>query len=162
MRVLLVGGAGYVGGLVLPVLRERHEVRVLDQRAEGIDHVTGDATDYATVRRGGRAACAEWDMSVNMLRLAYPTPDDAWPAWAKAEPPVRRRADDGTPIDATAGTDVARAILAALDHRDGCQAFIITGDRTAGLWSVEKARRGVGRGPPFPRAEQAETSHARP
>ncbi len=245
MRVLLVGGAGYVGGLVLPTLTQRHVVRVLDRRAPAhdVDHVAGDATDYATARRaadgtdavvhcamGGqdwdtprgardafdvsvlsvhqtlraahdagvrhavyvsslsvyrnlharriteadppdatdvygltkrlgeevcRAACAEWGMSVNMLRLAYPTPDEVWPAWAKAEPPVRRLADDGTPIDATAGTDVALAILAALDHRDGCEAFTITGDRTAGLWSVDRAQQVLGWTPSFPRPDQS-------
>src|SRR5947207_9690965 len=227
MRVLFVGGAGYLGRLVVPVLAQRHEIRILDRRAQE-GGVTGDATDYGTVRRavdgtdavvhcamggmdwntpGGardafdvsvlsvhqtlraahdagvrhavyvsslsvyrnlfarhiteadppdatdvygltkrlgeevcRAACAEWGMSVNMLRLAFPTPDHLWPAWPRAQQPRRRRADDGTPIDATAATDVARAILAALDHRDGCQAFIITGDRPAALWSVGKAR----------------------
>src|SRR2546429_9894075 len=72
MRVLLVGGAGYVGGLVLPVLRERHEVRVLDQRAEGIDHVTGDATDYATVRRAGGGTDAGGDCA--MGGMGWETP----------------------------------------------------------------------------------------
>ena len=137
----------------LSVYRDLHARRITEADPT-------DATDvYGLTKRLGeevcRAACAEWGMSVNMLRLAYPTPDDAWPVWAKAEPPVRRRADDGTPIDATAGTDVARAILAALDHRDGCQAFIITGDRTAGLWSVEKARRVLGWAPSFPRPDQS-------
>ena len=51
---------------------------------------------------------------------------------------------DGTPIHATAGTDVARAVLAALDHRDGFEVFHISGDDSARLWSTEKARSVLG------------------
>jgi nucleoside-diphosphate-sugar epimerase len=235
MRVLVVGGAGYVAGLVLPALTAAHAVRVLDRRPPprgGFDHVVGDATDHATVRRaaegtdavvhcamGGtdwdspegardafdvnvlsvhvtlraahdagvphavhvsslsvyrdfdarrltedmtpdavdvygltkrlgeevcRAAVAQWGMSVTILRLAFPTPDDMWPAWGATGEPVRRYTRDGRLIHATAGSDLARAVLAALRYRDGCAAFTITGDRSAGLWSTEKARRLLG------------------
>jgi nucleoside-diphosphate-sugar epimerase len=51
MRVLYVGGSGYVGGLVVPLLRERFAVRVFDLRppdGEG-EYVRGDATDHTAV-----------------------------------------------------------------------------------------------------------------
>lgn len=52
MRVLVVGGSGYVAGLVLPMLSQRHEIRVLDRRppSADVEHVTGSATDYASLR----------------------------------------------------------------------------------------------------------------
>src|SRR5205823_3134106 len=58
MRVLVVGGSGYVGGLVLPLLAKRHAVRVLDLRPppdavdyDAVDYLEGSATDYPTLRR---------------------------------------------------------------------------------------------------------------
>lgn len=241
MRVLMVGGSGYVAGLVLPLLRERHEIHTLDLRpppgteaavsagghvlasatdhaalrtaAEGMDavvhcamgrhdprtpdgvsdafdvnvksvhltlsaahdagvphavHVSSmsvygdlenrtldesvppDATDvYGLTKRMGELACAaavaEWGLSVSVLRLAYPTPDDAWPAWVvPPAAPVPRHTADGTPIQATAGSDLARALLAALEHRDGLQFFTISGDTSARIWSTAKARRALG------------------
>lgn len=50
MRILIVGGSGYVGSLMLPGLAARHEVVVLDPQppvapAEGCDHVVGSALD---------------------------------------------------------------------------------------------------------------------
>jgi nucleoside-diphosphate-sugar epimerase len=236
MRVLMVGGSGYVAGLVLPLLRERHEIHTLDLRpppapagghvlasatdhaalraaAEGMDavvhcamgrhdprtpdgvsdafdvnaksvhltlsaahdagvphavHVSSmsvyrdledrtldesvppDATDvYGLTKRMGELVCAaavaEWGLSVNVLRLAYPTPDDAWPAWVvPPAAPVPRHTAAGTPIQATAGSDLARALLAALEHRDGLQFFTISGDTSAGIWSTAKAGRVLG------------------
>jgi nucleoside-diphosphate-sugar epimerase len=240
MRVLVVGGSGYVGGLVLPLLAKRHAVRVLDLRPppDGTDYVAGSATDYPTVRRATegvdavvhcamppeeeartpagaaaafdvnvksvhltllathdagvphavhisslsvyrdvttrrldetvppdatdvygltkrlseqvcRAATVEWGLSVNVLRLAWPTPDELWPAWGKRERPRRLRARDGTPIEATAASDLAAAVLAALDHRDGYQVFTISGDRSTGLWSTGRAREVLGWAPRF-------------
>jgi nucleoside-diphosphate-sugar epimerase len=241
MRVLVVGGSGYVAGLVLPQLAGRHAVRVLDRRPapDGVEYVAGDATDYAALRRavggmdavvhcamggkarnaGGtateafdvnvksvhlallaahhagvphavhisslsvyhdvtarhlegteppdatdlygltkrlgeevcRAAATEWGLSVNVLRLAWPTPDDVWPAWGRNRRPERRYASDGSLIEATAATDLAAALLAALDHRDGYQLFTISGDRSARLWSTAKAQRVLGWAPTFGR-----------
>ena len=74
-----------------------------------------------------------------------------WPAWAPDGQPVRRRAAGGSPIDATAASDLSSAVLAALAHRDGCQIFTISGDRSAGLWSTAKAGEVLGWGPTFPR-----------
>src|SRR5215510_6688059 len=53
MRVLVVGGAGYVAGLVMPVLTGRHAVRVLDPNLPYADdeHIVGNATDYGDLRR---------------------------------------------------------------------------------------------------------------
>ncbi|GAA3519268.1 NAD-dependent epimerase/dehydratase family protein [Actinocatenispora rupis] len=47
MRLLVIGGAGYVGRLVLPGLAARHQVRVLDLRRPDTDceYVAGSATD---------------------------------------------------------------------------------------------------------------------
>jgi len=237
MRVLMVGGSGYVAGLALPILSQRHAVRVLDLRpppadieyvagsatdhgalrraAEGMDavvhfamgseewstpegavdafdvnvksvHLTllaardagvphavyissmsvyrdlrqrrldetvpGDATDlYGLTKRLGeevcRAAVVEWGLSVNVLRLTWPTPDEIWPAWGPRSTPELLYAGDGTLIEPTRGSDVGRAVLAALDHRDGYQFFTISGDRSARLWSTAKAHRVLGWAP---------------
>jgi len=239
MRVLVVGGAGYVAGLVLPQLTRQHVVRVLDLRPppEEAEHVVGSATEYADLRRAaegidavvhcamgshqwttpdgmadafdvnvksvhltllaardagvphavhissmsvyqnltrrrldeavtpdatdiygltkrlGEAVClaatVEWGLSVNVLRLVWPTPDDVWPAWGPWTTPKVLHTRDGTPIHATAASDLGRALLAALDHRDGFQLFTISGDESARLWSTAKARRELGWEPTF-------------
>jgi nucleoside-diphosphate-sugar epimerase len=239
MRVLLVGGSGYVARLLLPELARRHQVRVLDLRPapEGVEYLAGDATDvevlcraaegmdavlhcamawewqtpagladafdvhvksvhftlfaaheagvphvvhissmsvyrdledrsldgseppdatdiYGLTKRLGEQVCAagaaEWGLSVNVLRLAWPTPDDVWPLWGvRGEPPLQRYAGNGRPIEATAASDLARAVLAALELRDGLQTFTISGDRSAGLWSTAKARDLLGWQPTF-------------
>jgi nucleoside-diphosphate-sugar epimerase len=240
MRVLVVGGAGYVAGLVMPALMQRHAIRVLDTRppSTAVEHVGGSATDYEDLTRAlegmdavihcamgnrdwstprgaadafdvnvksvhltlmaardagvrhavyissmsvyhnltGRrldetppadatdlygltkrlgeqvclAAAAEWDLSVNVLRLVWPTPDEIWPAWGPWQAPELLYADDGTLIQPTRASDLSRAFLAALDHRDGCQIFTISGDESAGLWSTAKARRVLGWAPTPP------------
>jgi nucleoside-diphosphate-sugar epimerase len=245
MRVLVVGGSGYVAGLMMPELARRHAVRVLDLRppaavVAGVDYRTGDATDfealcraaegvdtvlhcamatdwqtpagfveafavhvasvhltlraahetgithavhissmsvfrdlenrrldesdptdatdlYGLTKRLGEQVCAaavaEWGLSVNVLRLTWPTPDDVWPLWGiRGEPPFQRYAGDGRPIEATAASDLARAALAALEYRDGLQIFTISGDRSAALWSTAKARELLGWEPEFPPA----------
>jgi nucleoside-diphosphate-sugar epimerase len=238
LRVLFVGGSGYVGGLLLPRLAERHQLRVLDpRRPVAGEHLAGDACDrrtldeamggmdtvihgamsvidendprtanrafdvnvtsvyqtlaaahragirhavhlsslsvyrdvnerrlddamppdavdlYGLTKRFGeevcRAAAAEHGMSINSLRLAWPTSDEAWPAWAGEEPHDHWFAPDGTPIQATAASDLARAVLAALDYRNGFQIFTISGDRSARLWSIERARTLLGWTPTF-------------
>jgi nucleoside-diphosphate-sugar epimerase len=243
MRVLVVGGAGYVGSLVTPLLREHHVLRIFDPLPPAVDadHVRADATDYPalvaamdgveavvhsamgpaegsetelagvsfdvnvksvyltllaayhtgvphvvylsslsvyrdptsrrldestppdacdlyglTKRLGEQvcqAAASEHGVSVNVLRLAWPTPDEAWPAWAKVQPPALVSTPDGTPVQATAATDLARAILAALEYRDGFQVFTVSGAR---LWSTEKAHTLLGWSPTFGAASDAE------
>jgi nucleoside-diphosphate-sugar epimerase len=240
MRVLVVGGSGYVGGLITPLLARQHAIRVFDLRAPSVacGYVAGDATDpaalaaamvgvdavvhcamgatrpdepggaasafdvnvksvhltlsaaheagvphavhvsslsvyrdvesrrlddesvppdatdlYGLTKRLGeqvcRAAVEEWGMSVTALRLTWPTPDDVWPAWGYTDPPTVLRTGDGAVIEATAATDVARAVLAALDLRDGFQAFMISGDRSARLWSTARAGLLLGWEPTF-------------
>jgi nucleoside-diphosphate-sugar epimerase len=241
VRVLVVGGSGYVAGLMLPRLRERHEIRVLDRRPAppGFDYVAGDATDlevllraaegvdavmhcamaggdpesangtvdafevqvtsvhltlraaheagvphvvhissmsvyqdlqrrrldesdppdatdvYGLTKRLGEQVCAaaaaRWGLSINVLRLTWPTPDEVWPLWGRWEEPFQWHAGDGRPIQATAASDLTRAVLAALEYRDGLQIFTISGDRSAGLWSTAKARELLGWQPTFPR-----------
>lgn len=242
MRILLVGGAGHVAGLILPRLAERHEVRVLDLRPPdhpSAEHVVGDATDpdtvastvagvdavlhlaMASVRYGmetmayaaaavdvhvksvhvtlrsafeagvrhavvissmsvfddllGRtdltetdppdacdaygltkrlgeqvcAAAAERGMSVNVLRLAWPTPDEVWPAWQTPDGDVQQHTVNDAPVPALAGSDLARAVLAALEHRDGFQIFTIAGDHDGRMMSLAKARHQLGWEPAF-------------
>jgi nucleoside-diphosphate-sugar epimerase len=121
-----------------------------DLTARRLDEsVPADATDlYGLTKRLGEQVCsaavAQWGLSINVLRLAWPTPDDTWPAWGASPSPELRRAADGSLIEATAATDVAAAMLAALEHRDGFQIFTISGDGQARLWSTAKARRVLG------------------
>lgn len=226
MRILVVGGAGHVGSLVLPMLAQQHTIRVFDLRppSEPVEFVEGNVGDQAALGRAAegmdalvymamgikdftapnsiatnfdvsikgvylallaaheagithavytssmsvyegdinarslndedippdsthfygltkrigedmcRHAVANWGMSVNALRLCHPTPDDEW----------RTNTDPAVPTIATSGSDVARAILAALDLRDGFQAFTISGDYNEQIFRMEKARRVLG------------------
>jgi nucleoside-diphosphate-sugar epimerase len=54
MRILMVGGSGYVGSLMLPGLAARHKIRVLDPRPPAADceHVVGSALDPAALAAG--------------------------------------------------------------------------------------------------------------
>ena len=229
MRVLVIGGSGYLGTLVLPFLAQRHDLRVFDLRPPidpsleyvhgsacdpvalagavldmdailymamgshphvgggagriearvtafdvnvkglhlalyaahmaGIQHAvytssmsvyTGkgvgrveadedtppDATDaYGFTKRLGeevcRNACREWGMSVNALRLFQPVPEEKWLAEARR----------GEPTPWTTAGDTARALLAALEYRDGFQAFTISGDYGQKLMNLAKAKR---------------------
>jgi nucleoside-diphosphate-sugar epimerase len=53
MRILLIGGSGYVARLMLPRLQTHHFVRVLDLRPPGgdidVDFVTGNAADLGVL-----------------------------------------------------------------------------------------------------------------
>ncbi|MBK9712189.1 MAG: NAD-dependent epimerase/dehydratase family protein [Kouleothrix sp.] len=227
MKLLVVGGSGYVGGLVLPIVARQHQLRVFDLRppiepgweyvagsigdlealvgaAEGMDgllymamgekvydtvggitsnldvnakgvylalhaahaagiahavytssmsvyggnllqryfpdeEITPDASDlYGFTKRLGEEVCRNatraWGMSVNALRLCFPTADDEWLAQTRR----------GTPTIATAATDVARALLAALEYHAGFQAFMISGDYEQKLMNMAKAKRLLG------------------
>ena len=53
MKILLVGGAGHVGTLIAPYLRDHHDLRVLDlapPRVAGLEHIEGSVTDPDAVR----------------------------------------------------------------------------------------------------------------
>jgi nucleoside-diphosphate-sugar epimerase len=229
MRILIVGGAGYVGSLILPGLADAgHEVRVLDLAAPrgGVDWVQASATDLAALdaalggidavihaamaphgpdgtadpvasfsvlvtsvyttleaasRAGvtravlissmsvfasqpvplpdrdldetsqpdaldvyglakrlaevvGQAAAQAHGMTVTALRIAWPTSETAWPAWALPalpRPTIVRRAD-GTPVPALAASDLTAAVLAALDRNGGFDVFHILGGSSPG------------------------------
>lgn len=239
MRILIIGGSGYVGSMMLPGLAAEHEIRVLDlvPPAGRHDHVVGSATDPAvlataldgvdavvhaamgqrsqtdwphpdhasafevnvasihatleaahaagvarvvligslsvfgdapvplTERRVdessepdaadlygvtkrlaeqvGRIAAEAHGMTVTVLRLAWPTPDETWPRWGLPvldEPAEFRRAD-GTLIPALAASDLTAAVLAALAREHGgYDLFHIVG----GGWSTDKARDVLG------------------
>jgi nucleoside-diphosphate-sugar epimerase len=66
MRLLVIGGAGYVGRLVVPALAARHEVRVLDLHRPDTDceYVAGDATDPADLARASAGAEAVVHMAM--------------------------------------------------------------------------------------------------
>jgi nucleoside-diphosphate-sugar epimerase len=227
MKVLVIGGSGYVGGLVLPHLARQHALRVFDMRppadpaweyvagsvgdldalgraTEGVDallymamgekvydtasgttsnidvnvkgvylaldaaqrvgvrhavytssmsvyggdllqryfpdeEITPDSSGlYGFTKRLGEEVCQNaaraWGMSANVLRLCFPTPDDEWAAQTRRD----------TPTIATAASDVARALLAALDYRGGYQTFMISGDYERKLMNMAKAERLLG------------------
>jgi len=96
-----------------------------------------------------RAGADEYGLSVNVLRLAWPTADDLWPAWGRLTPPAHPTTTTGRPVDATAATDVAAAISAALAVRDGFQVFTVSGDTLDGRWDTTKARERLGWVPTF-------------
>ncbi|WP_194916995.1 NAD-dependent epimerase/dehydratase family protein [Catenulispora rubra] len=244
MRILIVGGSGYVGTLMLPWLAAEHEIRVLDlvPPQGDYDHVVGSATDpaalatalegmdavvhgamgfrseadkgqldttsafevnvasvYATLEAAhaagvsravligslsvfgnepahlierdveedaepdatnlygvtkrlaeqvGRIAADAHGMTVTVLRLAFPTPDEIWPRWALPilDEPVQIRRADGTPVPALAGSDLAAAVSAAAARdSSGYDVFHIVGaDDSGPRWRTDKARDGLG------------------
>jgi nucleoside-diphosphate-sugar epimerase len=103
------------------------------------EELTPDASDlYGLTKRFGEEVCRNatraWGMSVNALRLCFPTPDLQWRATTR----------QGTPTIATAASDVARAIAAALAYRAGFQAFMISGDYEQKIMRMDQARRLLG------------------
>lgn len=104
------------------------------------EEITPDASGlYGFTKRLGEEVCRnatrEWGMSVNALRLCFPTADDAWQD-------IARR---GTPVLATAASDVARLVLAALAWRgNGFNAFMASGDYEQQVMNMAKARRMLG------------------
>jgi nucleoside-diphosphate-sugar epimerase len=97
---------------------------------------TPDATEiYGFTKRLGEEVCRNavkaWGMSVNVLRLCHPLSEEAWQQVATSDQMTCH----------TTATDLARAILAAVDYRDGFQAFTITGDYQERTGSLAKARR---------------------
>lgn len=230
MKVLVAGGAGYVAGLTLPMLAERHSLRIFDRRSPEFsecEYVQGEISDFEALAKaasgceallymamgkyyphdaqgrvhpefltgsleanvkglsialhavhaagvshavytssmsvyGGhleeryfpneevppdaqdtygftkllgeevcRNACSVLGMSVNVLRLCLPMPLERWQQ--RSQPTI-----------ATASNDVAQALLAALEYRDGLQAFMISGDYEQKIMNMAKAERRLG------------------
>jgi nucleoside-diphosphate-sugar epimerase len=103
------------------------------------EEITPDSSHlYGLTKRFGEEVCRNaaraWGMSVNVLRLCFPTPEADWHASTRA----------GVPTLATAAGDVARALLAALEYRAGFQAFMISGDYEQKLLDMSKAKRLLG------------------
>ena len=91
---------------------------------------------YGLTKRLGeevcRAAVAEYSMTVNALRLCLPISTEKWLKDTRL----------GVPTIATTETDVARAVLSALERRfDGFEAFAISGDYEQKRMGLEKAKR---------------------
>ena len=94
-----------------------------------------DATDYyGLTKRLGEEVCkalvADGGITVTALRLCFPVNDNA-PAPTDSE----FRA-----ATFTRANDVARAILAALDYRNGFEVFTISGDAGERVMRLSKAR----------------------
>ena len=112
----------------------------LESRYFADEEITPDARDtYGFTKRMGEEVCRNaaraWGMSVNALRLCYPRPLEGWLEETKP----------GVPTLATAGDDVARALVAALEHRfGGFQAFMISGDYEGKITNLSKAKRLLG------------------
>lgn len=96
---------------------------------------------YGLTKRLGeevcRNACYQHGMSVNALRLCFPTADAEWQANAQGDKATL----------ATAASDVARAMLAALEYRNGFQAIMISGDYEHKITNLGKAKRVLGWAP---------------
>ncbi len=224
MKLLLTGASGHVGTLVIPFLKQKHTLRVLDLRPpadSSVEYHTGSVTDYDALRQAAegmdallymamnlqkglqidliqtsfdvnvkgvylalraanekgiphavytstmsvytepldlryfydedmppdahdlygltkrmgeeicRNAYQRYSMSINVLRLFYPLGREQWLA----------RAVPGKPTGATDAEDVARAMLAALEYRNGFQTFMISGDYENKIMNMRKARR---------------------
>ncbi|BDI30586.1 hypothetical protein CCAX7_26370 [Capsulimonas corticalis] len=103
----------------------------------GADEDTPPDADhpYALTKRLGedvcRAVSRHRGMSVNALRLYMPVPEDRW----------REEAVKNQFTPWTTAEDTARAMLAALEYRDGFQAFTISGDYEQRVLNQEKAKR---------------------
>ncbi len=111
----------------------------LDVRYFFDEDMPPDAGDpYGFTKRLGEEVCRNayhmYGMSVNALRLFYPLSREVW----------LERAVPGTPTGATDAEDVARAMLAALDYRNGFQTFMISGDYENRIMNMAKARRLLG------------------
>ncbi len=76
-----------------------------------------------------QSAARNWDMHINALRLCFPTPDDKL---AQVKPEQRSLA--------TAASDVAAALSAALRFQGRYQTFMISGDARHTVLNMHKAR----------------------
>lgn len=93
---------------------------------------------YGFTKRLGEEVCRNawyrYGLSVNSLRMCHPCARDVWLAQAKP----------GVPSIPTDAEDVARLMLAALEYRNGFQAFLTSGDYENKIMNMGKARRLLG------------------
>jgi nucleoside-diphosphate-sugar epimerase len=71
MRVLVIGGSGYVGRLVLPALTEEFTVRVFDRQPPsdpGLEFVEGSVEDYNALRTAAEGTDAVLFMAMGAKR----------------------------------------------------------------------------------------------
>lgn len=81
MRLLVIGGAGRVGSLVVPVLARTHEVRVLDlakprKQVSGVDYHAGDLHDVELVASLASGVDSVVFMAMGPLK-GWGSPDNA-------------------------------------------------------------------------------------
>lgn len=103
------------------------------------EEISPDATDfYGFTKWIGEEVCRNaarsWGMSVNALRLCLPMSDEQWHVHTCI----------GTPTIATAASDAARAVLAALTYQAGFQTFMISGDYEHRIMNMTKAHQMLG------------------
>ena len=93
---------------------------------------------YALTKYMGEMVCynavVQFGMSANVLRMCFPITDEAWLEIARA----------GKLTFHTAASDLARAFDAALRHRNGYQAYMISGDYEGKIINMAKAKRELG------------------
>lgn len=106
MRVLITGAAGGVAALLLPGLRERHEVRETDRRGGG--PYAGDLTDPAF------AAEVVEGMDAVIHLAANASPEATWEELYEANLVAAANV-----LDAAAGANVRKVLLASSGHAMG-------------------------------------------
>jgi nucleoside-diphosphate-sugar epimerase len=75
MQILVVGGSGYIGGMVLPILAQQHTLRVFDLRPPadpGWEYVAGSISDLDALGRA--AAGVDALLYMAMGEKIYDTP----------------------------------------------------------------------------------------
>lgn len=127
--------AAYEAGIAQAVYTSSMSVYSdLDKRYFPDESVPVDANDlYGFTKRLGEEVCLNavrlWDMNINALRLCFPTPDDELD---QVEPDKQ--------LLATAASDVAKAISAALQYKARFQTFMISGDYENKQLNMTKAK----------------------
>jgi len=61
VRILVIGGSGYVAGLILPHLSRQHTIRIYDRRQPAFseaEYVTGEVTDFDAVAQAAQGCDA--------------------------------------------------------------------------------------------------------
>jgi nucleoside-diphosphate-sugar epimerase len=76
LRILVVGGSGFVASITLPYMKEQHHVRVFDLRPpadSSLEYVEGSVTDPAALARASEGMDALLYMAMGRERI--PAPD---------------------------------------------------------------------------------------